>query len=100
MLFMNEHEVAEAWRMHQGKPVVGEATEILCQFVRLINANSDGWPYWSKGPQAAKKLMELIQSQDVRGRSTPVPKLTEADLKAAVRPIKSFCTRHKFPFPG
>ncbi len=100
MLFMNEWEVQDAVAMHRGKPIIGEATELLRKFVDLVNENSDGWPYWSAGPKAAKKLMELIQSQDIRGRSVAPPKLTEADLKKAVTPIKSFCTRHNLPFPG
>jgi hypothetical protein len=101
MLFMNRDEVSDAAQLHAGKPIIGEATALLARFVELIDDNSDGWPYWSKGPKAAKKLMELIQSQDVRGRAwdDPCPKLTEDDLKQAVRPIKAFCTRHKFTFP-
>ena len=99
MLFMNDYDVAMARQMHADKPVIGKAVELLSRFVDLINENSDGWAYWVKGPRAAKKLMELIQSQDMRGRSTPCPAVTEADYKVAIRPMKSFCTRQGFTFP-
>lgn len=99
MLFMNDYDVSMARQMHQGKPVIGEAVELLSRFIDLIDANSDGWAYWPKGPRAAKKLMELIQSQDVRGRSTACPTITAEDLKKAVRPMKAFCTRQGFTYP-
>ncbi len=56
----------------------------------LIDQNSDGWAYWRKGSQAAAKLMDLIQAPETA---------TDTAYKKALVPIKSFCTRQKFPFP-
>jgi hypothetical protein len=56
---------------------------------------SDGWAYWPKPCRAADKAMALIDSTaypeyDRRERED----ITEAEMLAAVRPIKSFLTRH------
>jgi hypothetical protein len=54
------------------------------------NRNSDGWAYWPKPVRAAKNLMVLLESGD---RWDPAD-VTEAELKKAIVPIKSFLTRH------
>jgi len=102
MLFMNEMDIEEAVTRYRNHPVLAEATQLLDRFKDVVNANSDGWAYWSAAPRAAKKLIELILSQETRGRAwnDPVPEVTKADLKKATTPIKSLCTRHKLEFPG
>ena len=83
MLFMNRDEISLAVGRHASHPVLGPAATFLYQFQEMIDGCSDGWPYWSAGPRAAKNLMELIQSGE--GET--------ADLKKAIVPIKTFCTR-------
>lgn len=89
-LFMNESEIDDAVRKYRDHPVLGKATQLLSKFRDLINSNSDGWPYWKAGSAAARQLMTMIGSPDTA---------TEAQLKKAMVPIKSLCTRHKLKFP-
>ncbi len=103
MKFMNEMDIAEAARRHRGHPVLGPATRFLAEFKDQVNAHSDGWPYWSPPAKAAAKLMDLV---DTNPWDEPKP-VTEADLRRALAPIKSFMTRRGLaagmvmpPLPG
>ncbi len=86
MLFMNEYDIDMSRARYHECSIKGRAATILAAHVDAINSNSDGWPYWSAGPKAARKLMELIQS---RG-----PEPTEADLRRALSTLRAFYTRH------
>jgi len=90
MFFLNEAEIDMYLERHERHPVLRKATKLLSEFRHLVNNNSDGWAYWGPPVRAAKKLMQLISNR---------AEVTEADLKKAITPIKSFCTRHKFQFP-
>ena len=95
MKWMNEYEVADARRRWRGHPLLGPATETLQNLVDCTNRSSDGWPYWKKPAKAAARLMELIEPT---GRpearfDEEREDVTEADLRAAYRPIKAFLTR-------
>jgi hypothetical protein len=90
MYFMNESEVRQAksrWAKHK---ILGPATRFLADFVDMVNANSDGWHSWPGGARAARQLMLLIE----QGQAA-----TEAQLRKALVPIKSLCTRRKLPCP-
>jgi hypothetical protein len=91
MTFMNTWEVDEAMDRHKQHPVLGPATRLLGDIRDLVNANSDGWAYWKMPQRAVQKLVALIQEPSTA---------TEAKLKAAITPIKAFCTRHKLKFPA
>jgi hypothetical protein len=63
------------------------------------NMVSDGWAYWPKPCRAADKAMALIDSTaypeyERRERED----ITDAEMRAAVRPIKSFLSRHTHIF--
>jgi hypothetical protein len=75
-------------------PNLLKAVETLERLVEWVDSNSDGWPYWQKPRQAATKLMTLIVEggKDSWG-GREIPDITEADLKKALTPIKSFLTR-------
>lgn len=90
MHFMNEAEIDEYARRHAGHPLLGPATKFLADFRDVVNANSDGWAYWAPPLRAADKLMTLIEKPQTAD---------EAALGLALRPIKSFCTRHKLKCP-
>jgi len=92
MLFMNESEIDMYRERYSHHPVLGKATKILSEFRHLVNENSDGWAYWRAPLKAAVKLMNLIYHPD--GNNI----IDEASLKAALIPIKSFCTRKKLKF--
>ena len=91
MLFMNTWEIEGAVLRYKNHPVLSKATRYLQRWEAVVNANSDGWAYWSGGPNAAKQLMLLIQNPDTA---------TEAALKKALGPIKATCTRKKLPCPA
>lgn len=90
MLFMNTWDIDEAADRYKKQPVLDRATRLLVAFRDLIDANSDGWAYWRLAPKAAEKLMTLIKEPETA---------SEAKLKAAITPLKAFCTRHKLRFP-
>lgn len=55
---------------------------------------SDGWAYWPKPCRAASSAMALIESRTSRENDEQEENdITDAELAAAVRPIKAFLTR-------
>jgi len=68
----------------------------VAQLAEHTNQVSDGWAYWPKPCRAAAKAIELIESTaypeyERRERED----ITDAEMCAAVRPIKAFLTRHR-----
>ncbi len=60
------------------------------------NNHSDGWAYWPKPVRAAARAMELIESTTNEGnRAQEREDITDAEMLAAVRPIRAFLTRQK-----
>lgn len=100
-MFMNEYDIEEAKSRHRRHPVLSKATVLLFDLMTLANSVSDGWPYWTKPSHAARKLMELIERGTANSLNNyTAPEVTEADLKKAVAPIKSFLTREKANLKG
>lgn len=91
MSWMNEYDVKDAVRKHGygQNPNLSAAVLTLEKLMEWTNSHSDGWPYWRKPSQAAAKLQSLIQGVD---RWDPED-VSDAALKAAITPIKAFCTR-------
>jgi hypothetical protein len=94
MMFMNEHEIADAQYRHRDHAILGPATRTLAELAAWTNSNSDGWPYWSKPCRAARQLQELITGHDREMRETGSARVGTDELKRAYRPIRSFATRH------
>lgn len=93
---MSGHEIEEVADRYAGQGLMGKATKFLLDFMHTINANSDGWAYWHHGTKCADKLVALIKAADaprVIFPAKPVP-ITEAALRKAVVPIKTFITKH------
>lgn len=99
MRFMNEFDITSAQRRWAGHPVLSAAADTLANLAAATNANSDGWPYYSKPARAAAKLMELIEGdgtwQFFHGKREDA---TPDKLKAALKPIKAFRTRSGWKF--
>jgi hypothetical protein len=96
-LFFNEYEVERMAERAALKPELAPYGRIAVTFVKTINSNSDGWPYWSAGSNAASKFLEkLDRLTNPFDRSTE-PKPTIAELRRAMAPMKALCTRHKLP---
>lgn len=94
---LNEYDVDDAVRRTDPDetPVLARAVAILDRLVRWTNRNSDGWPYWCKPSDASRKLQELIASRhpiEVMCSGTD-PDITEAELRRALTPLKTFLTK-------
>lgn len=71
---------------------------VIDHLASWTDQNSDGWAYWTKPRQAAQRAIAAIESttnaaNDAQERTD----ISDDDLRAAVRPIKAFLTRHKVP---
>ena len=84
MMFMNESEIVMMTERYRNHPVLSDATKFLREYMRQVDLNSDGWPYWSQPVRAAAKLMLLIQHPETA---------THAQFHKALTPIKSFYSR-------
>lgn len=97
MKYMNDYDIAQA-RSRYGR---GETPNrlalvlVIDNLAEWTNRHSDGWAYWPKSCRSAAKAIELVES-------TAYPEyerrqhedITDAEMQAAVRPIKAFLTRH------
>jgi hypothetical protein len=96
MRFMNEYDLFSAQRRYEPGRVPNRAylTQVVMALADWANHNSDGWAYWPKPCRAAARAIELVESTaspeyDRRQREDA----TEAEVQAALRPIKAFLTR-------
>jgi hypothetical protein len=96
---MNEHEISESVERYWTHPVLGPATRTLYNLCQWTNRNSDGWPYWAKPRRAAGRLETLIRRDGTsRYLYDDRDDATVDELKAALRPVKAFRTRHQADF--
>jgi hypothetical protein len=113
MMFMNEMEIEDASQRwgKSGHYALALAVQNLVNLVEWTNRWSDGWAYWPKPCRAARQLQELIQGYVPEGaprckscgaggvsgyhsRGCDRPDVTIEKVHKALRPIKSFRTRH------
>lgn len=100
MRFMNDYDIDQARRRYgRGETPNRLALAIVVdRLAEWANDNSDGWAYWPKPCRAAEKAIELIES-------TAYPEferrqhedITDAEMLAAVKPIKAFLASQKVP---
>jgi hypothetical protein len=86
-MWMNEYEIIIAVEQNKNDAVLSKASVFLREFMRQVDLNSDGWPYWNPPAKAADKLMRLVQGYS---------EATEYQYKLALIPIKSFYTRRGY----
>ena len=100
MRFMNAWDIDRAEARYAGHPILGPATATLRNLSDWTNANSDGWAYWPKPVRAAKRLIELIERDGTNRYVSDSERddVTEAEYRAALRPIKAFRTRQGADF--
>lgn len=107
MRFMNRWDIDHAVEFAQRTPEFLPYVLFLRDWRDVVDANSDGWPYWSPAVKAAEKLIVQVERLVVYLRQgggiwrlshEPVKPEVEAFRKALV-PIKSFATRHKLEAP-
>lgn len=97
MLYMNDYDIDCAEIRHNDPHTAkGKAVKLLREHKNIVDNNSDGWAHWAPPLHAAKRLMELIQGPKSVSETT-----AEECLKLALRPLKSFYTRHpQLPRPS
>jgi hypothetical protein len=102
-MWLNEMEVYDYLQRYAGDPVLGPAVRNLNRLVNVTNAKSDGWVYFKRPSNAAKKLCELLYEADFARRignrhgsnqtAERSANPTAADVNKASQPIKAFLTR-------
>jgi hypothetical protein len=98
MMFMNEYDLAQARsRFTRATTPNRLALVLVVDHLReWADENSDGWAYWPKPCRAAERAMSLIESRtNAENRERELTDITDAEMQAAVRPIKAFLTRQK-----
>jgi hypothetical protein len=96
-MFMNSFDIESMVRRLDADttPNLYRGAQTLKNLQLWVDDHSDGWAYWPKPVRAAKRLMELLDNSTAGYfRGVTVPDVTDAELKAALTPIKSFLTRH------
>jgi hypothetical protein len=97
---VNEYEIDDVVA-HFGKdkqeiPNLFAAALALSRLRGWTNSHSDGWQYWSKPSTAATQLITVVKEGERQYRKTwEWQDITEAQLKKALTPVKSFLTRQK-----
>lgn len=97
MKFMNDYDLDFAIRRFEVSPTPRrlEVALLVDRLRQWTDSVSDGWAYWPKPCRAAAKAIALIESttnaaNDLQQRHDA----TEAEVIAAIAPIKAFLTRH------
>lgn len=91
MRFMNDYDITSAISRHSrnSHPNRLGAALVIDQLAEWTNAHSDGWAYWPKPARAAAHLMEIAENWQAS------EDCTDEQFAAAVRPVKSFLTKHR-----
>lgn len=94
MMFWNQGEIENAASRTHDCPNVRKGVNLLLKLMQSVNEQSDGWHSWPAPAQSAKKLQELLLTAGNVQHGTH-GKISEADLKKAIAPIRSMVTRQK-----
>jgi len=91
---MNQSDIEIMASNSHACPNVRKGVAILHTLMESVNAQSDGWAYWSAPSKAATRLMDLLRTagniqHDTHGT------ISEQELRKAVSPIRSMATRQK-----
>lgn len=91
-MFMNQYEIEMIASNNHACPNVRKGVRLLVNLMHAVNAQSDGWAYWSAPSRACDKLQELLRTvgnlwYDTHGT------ITAEQLKRAVTPIRAMVTR-------
>jgi hypothetical protein len=96
MRFMNDYDIQRAVsRFTQAnKPNRLGAALVIANLAEWADTVSDGWHSWPKPCRAAEGLIRLVESttHEANQRQEDVD-ATDAELAAAVKPVKAFLTR-------
>ena len=96
MNFWNEGEVLAAAQQPHQCPNVRRGVRLLKRLMEAVNEQSDGWAYWAAPQKSCEKLKTLIKEAGVHTFGNgAVGRVTAAELKAAVSPIRAMVTRQR-----
>ena len=99
MHFMNDYDIEIAQHRFDtpATPNRSKVADVVARLADWANDNSDGWAYWPKPMRAAAKLGRLLELRAgfVRHEDRLRTDITDAELRAALAPIKSFLTRQR-----
>lgn len=94
MLYMNEYDLAKARDRFWNTPNRVKLADVVTNLAMWADRNSDGWASWPAAARAAKRAMEHIRSTtSAENRRQEAEDITDAEVQAALRPIKTFLTR-------
>lgn len=97
---MNDYDRARALRTFDPTttPNRAYAAAVVANLAAWADRNSDGWAYWPKPARAAERVMRLVASTtNAENARRERIDATDAELTAALRPVKAFLTRHGVP---
>lgn len=97
MKYMNDYDLHFAVRRFTSASMPNRlALALMVDHLREeTDQVSDGWAYWPKPCRAAAKAMALIESTTSAANDEQERvDATDEEVRAAVRPVKAFLTRH------
>ena len=98
MMYLNDWDLQEARaRFGSGNTPNRLALAIVVDNLReMTDEVSDGWAYWQKPRQAAKRAVEHIRPGTYADMMLQEERdITDAAMRSAVTPVRSFLTRHQ-----
>ena len=93
-MFMNQYEIEYAARQQHICPNVRKAVRLLLRLMEAVNAQWDGWSYWAAPSNSCESLIKLLTTVGNLHYGTH-GKISAADLRKAVAPIRAMVTRQK-----
>jgi hypothetical protein len=97
---MNEYDLYDAFHRFHGAEAMNRLRIVrtLDRLRHWADENSDGWHSYPKPLRAAQKAIALVESRThVENERQEEVDATEAEVKAALAPIKAFLTREGVP---
>jgi hypothetical protein len=97
-MFMNDWDLADAHQRftRSSKPNRLALVMVVDNLREWTDSHSDGWAYWRKARQSAARAISHIESgtyqHDLEQEDNDI---TDAEMRAAIRPIKAFLTRQE-----
>jgi len=90
---MNKSEIEMMYKNNHLCPNVRKGVNLLFRLMQSVDAQSDGWAYWSAPSKSANKLMALLRTAGNIWRVTDG--ITEKQLKDAITPIRRMVTTQR-----
>lgn len=93
-MFMNQSEIEDIASRRHACPNVRKGVKLMQELMQAVNDQSDGWAYWTPPSKSCEKLQALLATAGNLHHGTNGT-ITDAQLKAAISPIRSMVTTQK-----